>query len=135
MEAGVSLIAAPKVGTARSFVMLEPRRCDEHLPHSRVHPQQNHCKLDSEVSEGYRTKSRNIPSEPTTHIPEGSPRQHSTRVEQRKKIAQFSRGSFAPRKPKVLRPRGSNPTHARRPATPPQHRVSSASTSQQHKDP
>jgi len=32
MEAGVSLIAAPKVGIARSFVMLEPRRCDEHRP-------------------------------------------------------------------------------------------------------
>ena len=45
MEAGVSLTAATKVGTARSFVMLEPRRCDEHRPQSRVQPQKNNYKV------------------------------------------------------------------------------------------
>jgi len=98
MEAGVSLTTATKLCIARSFVILELRRCDEHRPQSRIQPQQKQWKSDSEVSEGYRTKSRNVPSEPLTQIAEGSPRQHSTGVEQRKKIAQFSEGSFAPKK-------------------------------------
>ena len=135
MEAGVSLITATKTGIARSFVILEPRCCGEHRPQSRVQPQQKQWKLDSEVSEGYRTKSRNIPSEPTTHLPEGPPRQHSMGVEQRKKIAQLIRGSFAPRKSKVLRRRSNNPTHARRPPEPSQHQASRTSTLQQHKVP
>jgi len=135
MEVGVSLTATTKVGTARSFVMLEPRRCDEHRPQSRVQPQKNNYKLDSEVAEGYRMKSRNIPSEPTTYIPEGSPRQHSMEVEQRKKIAQFRRGSFAPEKAKVLRPRSGDPTHNKRPPTPSQEETSSMNAPQQDKDP
>ena len=91
MEAGVSLTTATKVCIARSFVILEPRRCDEHRPQSRVQPQQKQWKSDSEVSEGYRTKSCNIPSEPPTQIAEGSPRQHSTGVEQRKKNSTIQR--------------------------------------------
>jgi len=53
------------------------------IDHKVMYSQKNHRKLESEVSEGYRTKSRNIPSEPPTQVPEGYPRQHSTGVERR----------------------------------------------------
>ena len=135
MEAGVSLTAATKVGTTRSFVIIELRRCDEHRPQSRVHQQQKQWKSDSEVSEGYRTKSRNVASEPPTQIPEGSPRQHSTGVEQRKKVAQFSGGSFALIKSKVLRPGNGDPAHKKQSPIPSQYQASNSSRLQQHKDP
>ena len=135
MEAGVSLTTATKVCIARSFVILELRRCDEHRPQSRVQPQQKQWKSDSEVSEGYRTKSRNVPSEPPTQIAEGSPRQHSTGVQQREKIAQISEGSFAPKKSKVLRPRSSDPPRKKKSTTTSQHQASRTSKPQQHKDP
>jgi hypothetical protein len=55
-----------------------PRHCDEQPPQYCVQLQQQQCMQASEVAEGYRTKSRNIPSQPAKQYHKGQPHQCST---------------------------------------------------------